>query len=69
MRTNVPMEVTLMAVKNVVRSALMIGGALVLAVALMGDLYGGAPGFGTQQVTGTIVGAAALVAGLLLKRS
>ncbi len=57
-----------MAMKNTRRTILLIGGVLVLAVALLGDVIGGVPGFGVLQITGTIVGAVAIVAGLLLKR-
>ena len=57
-----------MAMKNTRRTILLIGGVLVLAVALLGDVIGGVPGFGVLQITGTIVGAVAIVAGYRIFR-
>ena len=65
--TSLRMEVTAVAVKNAPRAILLTGGVLVLAVALLGDVIGGAPGFGTQQIAGTIVGAVAILVALRLK--
>jgi hypothetical protein len=56
-----------MGTRKIVGIVLLVVGILALAAFLLADVIGfGGPGFGTRQVTGTIVGAAALVVGVVL---
>jgi len=58
-----------MQTTRTIKRAVLIVGILLLAVSLLADAIGigNDAGFGSQQITGTIVGAILTIAGLVLK--
>lgn len=58
-----------MGAKRIVTIVLLVGGIVVLLLSVAADPLGiGTPGFGRDQIIGTVVGAIAAIAGLVLMR-
>jgi len=56
-----------MGAKKIIGIVLVVLGALALVVFLLADMLGyGRPGFGIRQIIGSIAGAVAAIAGLIL---
>jgi len=56
-----------MGAKKIIGIVLVVLGALALVIFLLADMLGyGRPGFGIRQIIGSIAGAVAAIAGLIL---